>query len=401
VLVGTRPGVQSPALVTEGKVEGVTVSGAASCGIATRGLVYGEIRRNIVKNTLADGIQVSVRKSDSSNLSGYAVQVQGNIMENTADDGISVIGWEGSTARLMGVNVTGNIVWTQNTAGRGIVYLGALHGNVSDNIVYQPYSHGILVNAGTYNGSKLRDSSHVNVEGNVVVGAGTGDGVGHGIYLGSSTDYPAIDHKCLGNTVESPAGAGIFVESNLDQVSVNGNHLYSCPLIGIHFITASNVQAAHNHLNGIGTTGIQCDTATGSLYIHGNTLEDISTTNSATADAIYVAAISGTPTIKITDNHHVDPNGRTMRDLIRCIFPNVYVSGNTSTAGKPIVLDANQAALFLQTVRVSEGTAIPTAGTWSTGDRVFNTTPSSGGFIGWVCTAGGTPGTWKTFGAIS
>ena len=47
------------------------------------------------------------------------------------------------------------------------------------------------------------------------------------------------------------------------------------------------------------------------------------------------------------------------------------------------------------------GTSAPAAGTWLQGDIVWNSSPTAGGFIGWVCTTGGTPGTWKTFGAIS
>ena len=45
--------------------------------------------------------------------------------------------------------------------------------------------------------------------------------------------------------------------------------------------------------------------------------------------------------------------------------------------------------------------AAPVSDTWSQGDIVFNSAPTAGGFIGWVCVSGGTPGTWKTFGAIS
>jgi hypothetical protein len=47
------------------------------------------------------------------------------------------------------------------------------------------------------------------------------------------------------------------------------------------------------------------------------------------------------------------------------------------------------------------GTAEPTTGTWARGDIVFNLEPSAGGFAGWICVTAGTPGTWKTFGAIS
>ena len=45
--------------------------------------------------------------------------------------------------------------------------------------------------------------------------------------------------------------------------------------------------------------------------------------------------------------------------------------------------------------------AAPTTGTWALGDIVWNSAPAGSGTIGWVCTAAGTPGTWKTFGAIS
>ena len=43
----------------------------------------------------------------------------------------------------------------------------------------------------------------------------------------------------------------------------------------------------------------------------------------------------------------------------------------------------------------------PTTGTWNAGDIVLNSGPTAGGTIGWVCVAAGTPGTWKTFGAIT
>lgn len=44
--------------------------------------------------------------------------------------------------------------------------------------------------------------------------------------------------------------------------------------------------------------------------------------------------------------------------------------------------------------------SVPASGEWARGDIVYNANPSAGGFLGWTCTAGGTPGTWKAFGAI-
>lgn len=52
-------------------------------------------------------------------------------------------------------------------------------------------------------------------------------------------------------------------------------------------------------------------------------------------------------------------------------------------------------------VRVISASAAPTTGTWKRGDVVYNTAPSSAGYVGWVCTVAGTPGTWNAFGLIS
>lgn len=46
------------------------------------------------------------------------------------------------------------------------------------------------------------------------------------------------------------------------------------------------------------------------------------------------------------------------------------------------------------------GTAAPASGVFNVGDEVINTTPTAGGYKGWVCTASGNPGTWKGFGLI-
>lgn len=43
----------------------------------------------------------------------------------------------------------------------------------------------------------------------------------------------------------------------------------------------------------------------------------------------------------------------------------------------------------------------PTSGTFVQGNWFIQSAPISGGFWGGVCVAGGSPGTWKTFGAIS
>ena len=54
----------------------------------------------------------------------------------------------------------------------------------------------------------------------------------------------------------------------------------------------------------------------------------------------------------------------------------------------------------VQEVSDRKMSAPPTNSTYYVGDKVYNSAPASGSYIGWVCVAGGTPGTWKGFGLI-
>jgi hypothetical protein len=46
------------------------------------------------------------------------------------------------------------------------------------------------------------------------------------------------------------------------------------------------------------------------------------------------------------------------------------------------------------------GTTAPTTGTWEVGQKIYNSTPTAGGYVGWICITTGTPGIWKRFGLI-
>ena len=50
---------------------------------------------------------------------------------------------------------------------------------------------------------------------------------------------------------------------------------------------------------------------------------------------------------------------------------------------------------------VSRNTIVPTDVVYEKGDIIWNSNPAPSGFIGFVCIESGTPGVWKSFGAIS
>jgi len=50
--------------------------------------------------------------------------------------------------------------------------------------------------------------------------------------------------------------------------------------------------------------------------------------------------------------------------------------------------------------RLAVGNEMPTTGNNNQGDIVYDSNPVADGYMGWVCVASGTPGTWKRFGKI-
>jgi len=75
-----------------------------------------------------------------------------------------------------------------------------------------------------------------------------------------------------------------------------------------------------------------------------------------------------------------------------------FTGGRSSAVGPGHI--RFQRGCFIGDRFVDSGTAAPTTGEWARGDRRLNSAPSAGGYVGWVCTTAGTPGTWKGYGAI-
>jgi hypothetical protein len=80
----------------------------------------------------------------------------------------------------------------------------------------------------------------------------------------------------------------------------------------------------------------------------------------------------------------------------------------TSFKNNCYLLPADIGTKGTNTVVLSTGTggmgaalAPPVSGSYSVGDVVWNSAPSPGGNVGWVCITAGAPGTWKAFGTIA
>jgi hypothetical protein len=81
-------------------------------------------------------------------------------------------------------------------------------------------------------------------------------------------------------------------------------------------------------------------------------------------------------------------------------IPRQYDTAAMQEVIRQIEQQANALAEGSITARHAAMTSFPTTGSAARGDIVWNSTPSDTGFIGWVCTVSGSPGTWVGFGAV-
>lgn len=96
-------------------------------------------------------------------------------------------------------------------------------------------------------------------------------------------------------------------------------------------------------------------------------------------------------------------NGNQGRDFTCDTVTDLILQGNTLDLGfnvDPGFGPTNVYGNVGGATRLYLNTA-PSFGTWKQGDIVWFQQPTAGGFVGAVCVADGTPGTWKTFGAIT
>jgi hypothetical protein len=80
----------------------------------------------------------------------------------------------------------------------------------------------------------------------------------------------------------------------------------------------------------------------------------------------------------------------------------VSLSDSSGQASKLLSLEnVTYGPAFGNGVGLSSADTAPTAGYWTQGSVVWNSAPTAGGSMGWVCVTAGAPGTWKTFGSIA
>lgn len=182
--------------------------------------------------------------------------------------------------------------------------------------------------------------------------------------------------------------------------------------------SARGVVIQGNMLNECRSTGIQVRDSVGTV-IDSNTITDLwRTTGQAVGVYLLLSESDITMDATITNNRFVRGLLATSGKIPVGASVNTNgISGSTSSSIVTVEAgndwgDASMASGQVRTQKttgtrtVVEGTAAPTGPRpggqpWVIGDRVENSAPAPGAAIGWVCTQGGAPGIWRSYGQIA
>jgi len=254
-----------------------------------------------------------------------------------------------------------------------------------------------------------------------------------GIYPARPSSSSVTDIRILNNTINACSNACMNIR-NSGGYQIIGNNLYNADnLIRINPI-GNNTVISSNYFGECERTPLYMVAGTSSnstsLVINDNVFKEANRSNEASNpyDASLITLYNGGGS---GDLDTVIVQGNVLRETVGYANHGIYLFGtinnlmigpNTwegtftvSTIRFPsgdvshITIDEPSLGYGLTPSKtwskdivptVVYGSAAPTTNTWAVGDIVYDTTPSAGGKIGWVCVTAGTPGTWKQFGAI-
>jgi len=211
-----------------------------------------------------------------------------------------------------------------------------------------------------------------------------------------------------GNTFDGAKGNAILADSgSLIGFVISNNNIKNIDDDVFSFTLTNATIAVKDNVfeSGIAKKAIVFNTPSGTAEIKDNF---VYSANTSLQSALNGAAMDiNQATLAVISDNTVTSTNATYGILVRSgvtklVCNDNHVSGaTTGNYGLFVGVDKISAHQTPFSNVVSYASSIPTTGTWLQGDIVYNTAPASAGYIGWVCTVAGTPGTWKTFGLIS
>jgi hypothetical protein len=340
------------------------------------------ISNNRIERCREYGITVYANTDTTANvtISGNTIDyVYGSTDNDSTGSGIYLL-------RPGNTTVTGNSIGHTNIStadpsslAPGAIGVNAAYGTlvIANNTIDTPTQSGIYLVSGAA-------TSSIVVSGNAVYSPGK-----IGIYA-----YQQSNVKITGNTVITTAAtAGIgairslgLVGTHIENISVIGNQILAAGDDQIILTYTDDAVFSNNNIEMTDTSGIAvtlsaCDRA----VISGNVIKSDATSGVALLlSAVTAGRVTGN---YLLCNHSSDYYGTTGT-----------CTGTFADESNGLARASNAGTGANVTLRV---TAIPSAGTYIAGDRAWDTDAAAGATPGWVCTTGGTSGTWKAMASLA
>ena len=314
---------------------------------------------------------------------------------------------------------------TTNAAAHGIK-MYCSHTEVKDCAIYNFAGHGIyaidaysnIVHHNWFNANKL-DGIHLDNACNIFV-------ISDNYILSSLNNGIQIQggNKIIveGNDIEGNQYNGVYVfpggVNPVRSCQISNNYFESNNLAGSRYhinisrngSEISNINVTYNYFENDGATFcvyvngcnsgtvINNQTTGGYLYYPYAEGEYVYSFNNNPATTQYISNLVYSPNVYENATEGYVINGRLSRLAVN--------SQETFTSQTLWSVQGRYAAspfptFTIGTTTQTYGSAAPTTSTNVVGNIVWNTVPAASGNIGWVCVTAGTPGTWKTFGAIA
>ena len=342
-------------------------------------------------NPAVNGAVANERKCKHGTISNCVVEnVNGGGIWGGMGDGIVVTGCTIKTCDDVGIDFEGSNNCTavgnyvSDCANGGLTNFFFCRGiTFSGNSVTQSDNSYPLYRC--YNSSNSTDNKSVSLIGNTFVCTDTDV---------STVDFangPAETINITGNTFINVV-LSVYA-TNLKYVNIIGNSILlptanSVALTGIRLNGV--VAGTSNIKNNIVASDVTQPSGSAGIFVSGDDY------NNANVHTIESNTTRGFDVDIKTDNYGTNA-GVT-----------VYFNILNNNFGVPVYTRA-ESGTSTSVVNVANNTfnaqpfpyAVPSTGRWDVGTKIYYVTPTAGGYIGSVCTTAGTPGTWKTFGAIS
>lgn len=366
----------SPALRGDRQTQNVIIDGCIATNNASQ-FITADVNRCTISNCIVSGPEGDTTESyDGISIhSGFNINIIDNIFRQIHVG--QVINVRDSVENGCGsknINIIGNTIYDCTapqaiqlaTSGSPAGDQGVFNVTIAANTIYNCETGINIVRAGT---SAL---GQISITGNIITANAAGISSSQAV-ANTVTDL-LISNNCIHMTSDATSPA-LFLQG-VTFGSCNGNDIISDA-------TGTTYQMVY-------VSGVQEYTMVGnSFYCSATTTAGVlqfGDTGLGTYNTNFVFNSNSVYTTSVFTNFN------SQSKVYNNVFAvNPVINGNT-LAGARISYDNG-------TTTYSASSA-PLSGTWAQNDMIYNTNASGGGYIGFVCVTGGTPGTWKGFGAI-